>query len=857
MIKFLKIYRGALLAHLLCLALILGVAGILPGQEPRNASAETGDIKTVSNLTPGDKVRFVGTTGTLNTTWTYCGQGAFECDNHIGTYTSEQSIGALAGHASELSSELLGYLAKDPFSGGPPRYWSLIYDARLVSPVAIESFAKDGATTDVDTFLALRPCGVTNSYLYTLPATPNYGYGDYTSLYTQGGGYAYGLTYPAREALTCSCTQWYWFTTDDLKYHYYSVYRTASGGFEKNTNGKKVATYPAVVVRSDRRDAMKFEEQADGTYRMLAKGAIRYQANGGSGSQANGSYYIGENVPESLTATTTFLPPDGKCFAGWGETPDATEPVTSIVPPEADSVNVYAIWRDKYVTVNYDPDGATGTLASESVIGSAATSLADGAKTRAALRKKGYAFRGWSATPDGTALAGNTYDAYGLREGEEFTVYALWEPAATYETIDGKKVLTRMAIDSGDDPYIEPDTEVIAAGAFDDCIELKNVTIPYGVTKVERGAFLNMAADATSLVDIFVKNPDCEIELESFKPRATKLVSLVGSTADRLAASTPDLFFRGITTVEKGYFDGEVVKKFICPEGVTTLGSADDSTGVLEGHLELTEFDPGHVKVIGARAIRDCVNVTGVLTIPSTVETIGENAFEHIGYEKIILKSAHIDPSTLVATGLDRESMVVEDQADRSSSGSGSGAGSGAGSGSGSGGGSGSGSGSGGSGSGSGSGGSNGGSGSSGGSGYSGGSGSSGSGSRSGGSGYSGGSGSSGGSYSGGGSSGSGSGSGSSTGSSSESSGSGSGSSSGSSSSGSSGNGSGGESTSGEGSPSTGATPTPSPTPLATLTPTTPGSDSSAGTGDGTSGTGSGPNDGSNTGTGTGETGNT
>ena len=268
---------------------------------------------------------------------------------------------------------------------------------------------------------------------------------------------------------------------------------------------------------------------------------------------------------------------------------------------------------------------------------------------------RGMSFKGWALSPDAEEVITELVPG-----GASTKVYAIWEPAVIYEIIDGKKVMKYVLPDYKDDPYIDPDTDVIAAGAFDNCINIKNVSVPYNVSEIEEGAFQNIFATTEDPVTITIKNPDCKVYYKSFRPQVTRIVSLAGSLADKLAKEHDDLEAVSIKNVTNTFFSGEVVRIFKCPDGVESLGEADDDMGVFEGHSELVTVNLGKVKTIGARAFKDCRSFTGTLVIPSTVEDVGALAFQHIGVDKVVIETTRIDPAKVAATGTDDVGISFE-----------------------------------------------------------------------------------------------------------------------------------------------------------------------------------------------------
>ncbi len=632
--KKIKKYGRTLIASALSLALIAGVTGGFPGMKHiipkslriKQAHAAT-TVKTVAELSVGDKVTFKNMAGTLATTWTYCGCPDyhtgyyFECDASIGSYTSEEAITALAGQESCLPATVKTIL--DMLSEGP-RFYNLW--AQLWGISTKDAYRRNGASITSDEYYDVYSSNGGSHYLGILPASSAYrrSLGENVTWEYQFDGFD-GLTYPNRQALTASAICYE--TNNDNYYQAdsYGVFRNGSGGFGKITSGTRYPVYPAIRFKRSVTDDLCFGLTANGTYTQVERGQLTFNANGGMGSQKQVTYYVGTGDSVTLPAATTLSAPDGKFFRGWSSDSNGSELLSSLTP--------------------------TGTTT---------------------------------------------------------IVYAVWDQIVTYETRNGKKYLTRL------NPYytggfeIDKDTDCIAAGAFDGCVLSKPLVIPYNVSEIEAGAFLNIKATAENPAILTIKNPDCVLSQTSFKTGATRLRGLVGGTADKLAQETEGLECEGITVIPSGFFDGETVRVFNCPDGVTDIGLATDEKGVFEGHEELKKLNLGAVRVIGANAFKgctgltgaltlpetvttigdgafsgctgitgtltipegvvtigagafaDCTGLTGTLTIPESVTTIGTGAFEHVGVSEIIIKNKALDPQAVAPTSADGQPITCK-----------------------------------------------------------------------------------------------------------------------------------------------------------------------------------------------------
>ena len=591
------IFSRKIIAFCVILSMIIGMLTVSSG-----VAEAAMTVKTIHELSRGDKVRFTGMKGDLDSTWTYCGWNIFESDKSIGNMSADAARSALINLDKNIPDGLKGYLVDDPFGGWIPEFTTVHSEFWNYSGCP-EAYTRNGVTITEEQFYYYSNGEKAGIYLTMLPVPD---YHEFDAEYTTSNRFNCedGITYPARKALTSSAAE-HNFALEiggklQFMENYCTVYRNADGSFSRMSSGN-APVYPAIEFNGSGSSGLYFS-LVDGVYTQVSRGSFTFDANGGSGSQNNLVYYYGTGQSVELPTETVFDAPRGKVFKGWAKTPDADEVITEIVPESSSTV-----------------------------------------------------------------------------------LYAIWEPALVYEMIDGKKVLTYVLPEYRDDPYIDPDTDVIASGAFDNCVNIKNVTIPYNVSEIEEGAFQNIFATTDNPVTITIKNPDCRVYYKSFRPQVTRIVSLAGSQADKLAREYDDLDAVSITLVDNTFLSGEIVRIFKCPDGVEAIGGPDDDPGVFEGHLELMDLDLGKVKTIGARAFKDCSFVTGTLIIPSTVEEVGALAFQHIGVDKVIIESTKIDPAKVAATGTDDVGISFEVKPPSAGGGGGNGSESGTGSGSGSG----------------------------------------------------------------------------------------------------------------------------------------------------------------------------
>lgn len=115
---------------------------------------------------------------------------------------------------------------------------------------------------------------------------------------------------------------------------------------------------------------------------------------------------------------------DGYAFAGWSETPDGTTPVGSTVTIGDEEKILYAIWltNSQSVTLTYDGNGGVDSKSQTQITQNYGKGypviVAENSFTR-----EGYAFVGWSDTPNGEATV-QPWSTFTITENK--TLYAIW-----------------------------------------------------------------------------------------------------------------------------------------------------------------------------------------------------------------------------------------------------------------------------------------------------------------------------------------------------------------------------------------------------------------------------------------------
>ena len=161
--------------------------------------------------------------------------------------------------------------------------------------------------------------------------------------------------------------------------------------------------------------------------RYTALYTVTFDPNTASSGAATSTTLSQTTPAQVLTlASKGTLLKTGYTFAGWDTSSTATTPTylagASYTPQGNDTL--YAIWTANSYAITFNANGATGSMANESIV--AGTAIALSANT---LTRTGYTFNGWNTLAEGggTAyVAGATVTLYA-----NLTLYAQWT-ANTY-----------------------------------------------------------------------------------------------------------------------------------------------------------------------------------------------------------------------------------------------------------------------------------------------------------------------------------------------------------------------------------------------------------------------------------------
>jgi uncharacterized repeat protein (TIGR02543 family)/LPXTG-motif cell wall-anchored protein len=150
---------------------------------------------------------------------------------------------------------------------------------------------------------------------------------------------------------------------------------------------------------------------------------LSYQSNGGTGTIAGSSGNSGSST--TLAAGTNFQR-EGHTFAGWNTAADGTG--TALVAGAAytrpaSNVILYAQWTPVSYTLSYDPNGGTGSIASQTGILNEVETLA----TKGNFAYTGFKFVGWNTAADGSGQSYSAGQTMNMPLGGD-VLYAIWIP---------------------------------------------------------------------------------------------------------------------------------------------------------------------------------------------------------------------------------------------------------------------------------------------------------------------------------------------------------------------------------------------------------------------------------------------
>ena len=153
---------------------------------------------------------------------------------------------------------------------------------------------------------------------------------------------------------------------------------------------------------------------------------LNFDANGGSGSMTAQNSLL----PWSFQLSPSTFTRSGYTFAGWNTAANGSG--SSFVDEDMNfaftaggSQTLYAQWTPLSRTVTFDPNGGTGTMASQS--SSSASSLSANGYTR-----NGYGFTGWNTSANGSGTAYSAGETFPFSSSQ--SLFAQWRLLPTTPT---------------------------------------------------------------------------------------------------------------------------------------------------------------------------------------------------------------------------------------------------------------------------------------------------------------------------------------------------------------------------------------------------------------------------------------
>lgn len=157
---------------------------------------------------------------------------------------------------------------------------------------------------------------------------------------------------------------------------------------------------------------------------------LSYNANGGSVSPGSKTCSIGGTYGTLPTPTRT-----GYSFSGWYTSASGGNQVSSSTKMGSSNTTIYAHWTANTYTVSYNGNGATsGNTASSNHTYDSSKRLTTNGYVR-----DGYAFLGWSTSPNGSVQYSNGQNVSNLTasNGATINLYAQWKSLGYEINYDG------------------------------------------------------------------------------------------------------------------------------------------------------------------------------------------------------------------------------------------------------------------------------------------------------------------------------------------------------------------------------------------------------------------------------------
>lgn len=191
---------------------------------------------------------------------------------------------------------------------------------------------------------------------------------------------------------------------------------------------------------------------------------VSFDGNGGSGAPGDITVIDGQKISQPSSSPVRT----GYSFAGWSESKSGGE--YSFSSPVTGDITLYAQWTPNSYTVNFNPNGGTGSMDSQSFEYDEYQRLNKNTFARAE-----YKFSGWAETASGTALYGDGESVKNLTgsDGAKVELYAVWEksdetvPEDNKDDQDGetgKYTLTIRYVDEKNKDIAYSEQRIVADG---------------------------------------------------------------------------------------------------------------------------------------------------------------------------------------------------------------------------------------------------------------------------------------------------------------------------------------------------------------------------------------------------------
>ena len=395
------------------------------------------------------------------------GNGALPSDTPVTTLSISDRAAVFLKHDSCVtpSTTTHKYCAVTEITGGKayglymPSGWAAPFGAYLI--VNTVKYDANGGTGTIDDFI--QGAGTTGALSdgsgFSLPyyhvtgwntnpaggGTAYAGGGDYffyadAKLYAQWAINKYTVKYDANGGKG---------TTTSSSHTCNAAKTLTTNGFTRvgYTFGGWAAASDGAAVYSDGESVTNLSSTDKDTVTLFAKWipntyAVKYDANGGTGTMADNSYTY--DVSKALTSNAFSR--TGYTFAGWATAADGSvvysdeESVTNLSSTDDDTVTLFASWAANDYTVKYDANGGTGTMTDVSHTYDVSKAL-----TSNAFSRTDYTFAGWAASTSGAVVYADEQSVSNLTttNGATVTLYAKWTAVPTLaSSVAGGKIYT-------------------------------------------------------------------------------------------------------------------------------------------------------------------------------------------------------------------------------------------------------------------------------------------------------------------------------------------------------------------------------------------------------------------------------